>query len=425
MSEISFFLCTRDRSEIVEKHLDSIDRALLQTNAANKALYFIVDDNTQQIHKKRLLSLVNSNKYEHLQLYIIDDQVHNHILDQIALTGQEFVDLFSRRTKKLGTGTWDLASTRNLAFLCAYILAGSSTVVTFFDDDMILDNIYYEGYQYYVDGANILDELYNATHKKALHAAGCGYWGRTDISILKHLLHILEVVNRSDSLTLIENMYESLLDFPNKLPVRIDTPTTAPEGSAGPGPGGISGAVLAVTQACLRSHFVPQVYNEDWIWLLFLGDVRYPVTRISRNVVHAAPPQATIPLNFIHYQEYGEVLYQTLANVNSDLPEGSDKLDWFKNHTSTELINIAKAEEIGKVMRCIELVSLLKSAKQSSSEIGRSLERLDGILSEILQGLEQIDPGGMLHEISQYIDDIRTWRKMLDFAHANITIDFI
>lgn len=421
-----FFVCTRNRPEELAQCLSSLARTFLFAFPGQQALCYIFDDSTTQEMSSRVFELCIQKHFEGLHVHYI------HTAEDIALlqspsrlTSQSFRKLRSF-CKQLGHPAWDLAGVRNLAFVCALSYAQEDDFLLFLDDDMLFESSNYQGHFLVIDGISVLRQLAQQTPPRMIVASGVGYYGRHDTSLRQHMQLVLEEIQQLLSIhkmgtnmsPLLQKRLHELSHFPHAIPLRLNLPGFA---LAEGGPG-ISGAILATTVASLRSHCLPRWYNEDWIWLSLLGAGPGTLRKIEASVIHAAPPQLPITLDFFQYQMYGDILYLALEVALKDIPPQTHRLAYCQHHLSSRHFVIAQQESLKMLWNDWKQVQeirrfLLQQGKSANSvdllPLLHSLHHVAQYLHETIRFVEAQTPSLLWNEFHHYLDAIAIWREAL------------
>ena len=432
---IKFFICTRDRHQLVERCVAAICRAVQLAFPYVVAEIFIFDDCTSITESVKLREITNRN-LDNLKINIIGPQQQEIFFRHLVGLNNEYMTLLRSSCKQLGTGEWDLAGVRNFAFLYAFTFADEEDLIIFLDDDILFEDAVYQGHYIPIDGATVLRNLYNATPAGKLVACGTGYWGCADVSILQHLIrvyrHLTGLISASINDTVesdeIMRVLKDIGQFPHNLPIQLQLPNQETIEEMGNGEGGISGAVLAVTPTSLLSHGLARFYNEDWIWLALLGSSNDVVNRVRTNVIHAAPTRSMITVQFLVYQEVGEIVYSSIKTAMRTAPDSCDKIAWCRTSLNNQHFSKAKESELEDIYGCLDLIvdakSMLTKSKyinhrgvyQAISGIDQSQHFLEQTAMQIrLKSMKEL-----YDEVLSYLNRAYLWRGALESAGMKI-----
>lgn len=425
MRSIRFFLCTRDRPDIARQCIAGIKHSISNSTLTKLAVCYVFDDSLSIDNSISLRQACSLETSETLYLEFVDSAYQADFIEKLTRTAPVSSSFIYSICKILGTGPWDLAGVRNFAFMYAYVVSDPNDLLIFVDDDMSFTDVTYQGYFMPVNGAEVLSQLYKTIVEGNALAAGVGYRGRRDMSIIEHLTNICEVaVAKLNNAELFEaqSYIEHLGMFPTSLPIQLSLPGDNLD--IGLGPAGISGAVLAVKPASLLSHYLMRRYNEDWIWLLLLGHSDTEIKRVKETVVHAAPAQNSTTLDFMVYQETGEIIFNVVNNIVCHVPTGHDRLEWCKNQLSIEHILKAKEKQIQDIDICLHGLKRIADSFYTSltenNSIYTSIYNALNLVKQLKQTISNLSHQQMLDEILIYLNEKNAWQEVLVHARANL-----
>ncbi len=423
-----FFVCTRNRPEELGQCLSSLDHTFRCAFPGQQAHGYIFDDSTTQEMSRHVFDLCTQQRFESLHVhYIRAAEDIARLSSSSYLTPQRFQQLLSF-CKQPGYSSWDLAGVRNLAFVCALSCAQEDDFLLFLDDDMLFESAPYHGHFIVIDGVSVLRQLAQQTLPGMVVASGAGYYGRHDTSLRQHVHLVLEEVGQLLSIhgmgtkmsPLLQHRLHELSHFPHAIPLRLNLPGSA---LAEGGPG-ISGAVLATTVASLRSHCLPRWYNEDWIWLSLLSAGPGTLRKIEAHIIHAAPPQPPVTLEFFQYQMYGDIMYLALENFLKNIPHQAHHITYYQHHLSSSHFVAAQQESLQilwndwkQVQEIQRFLFPLQQDKSSDSidllPLFQSLHHVAQYLHETIRFVEAQTPALLWNDFQRYLDAIAIWREAL------------
>lgn len=412
--DMHFVLCTRDRIDLALDLLEETSRCLREAFPNKRGRFIIFDDSTTTDKSIQLRKSINDRSYQNLRISVIGRREQSNLMQQLQDDSCEL----KRNTcfREMGRGPWDLAGVRNFAFLYAFLMLPGDDVVVFLDDDMRFESLEYHGHSFNIDGAGVLLELYDLIRNQHAVAAGTGYWGRADMSILEHLcLTAEELLGNPVKQETPSSSFRILVDFPSTLPISIHDQVAFNDPRHGDGPAGISGAVLALHPRALKSHCLPRLYNEDWIWLLLLGDPSREIMRITNGVIHAAPPQSPVDMSFFLYQERGQIVYNALEGFLRDYSGSTDRITWTQRHLNQGIFSHSKQEETIIVRDCLDRYRRLQQLVGVRSENRRIRTAIDSIcdfLEDAISGINAISAQECYLNVMTYLSEVEQWRSL-------------
>lgn len=428
---IRFFICTRNRPEVLGKCISSVAQEFQRAFPSLSAHCYVFDDSTSHQLSAQVSSMCKSRRFPSLHLHRIGLKEQKEISQKLGKLEPRSLKLLNSSCKKLGTGSWDLAGVRNFAFLFANCISNDDDLLIFLDDDILFQSTTYHGHFISIDGAAVLRQFSDHTPQNGVAASGVGYLGRSDISIKEHVRLLLEDLHtlfnleskvRQQKDTLKKLLREISL-FPTTLPIRLNHSCTE-QVEYGPG---ISGAALATTSASLKSHGLLRCYNEDWIWLSLLGESNDTVRRIEPKLIHAAPPQLPITIDFLIYQNIGEIIYYALEYVMKDIPSQQDRISWCKDKLSLEHFVAAKQDASSEICVILKNINNTKTLFQrlnweiaGGSDAFRSAEqslyKMKYYFDYVLNFIGTLDPAYLYKSFSLYLTRIPVWQNLLKCA---------
>jgi len=208
------------------------------------------------------------------------------------------------------------------------------------------------------------------------------------------------------------------LEFPDRLPLYCDLPSspyrfTPRVDRSDFGPGKMSGAVTVTNRQAVYDHNLPRCYNEDWIWQLFLQDIKIS----TEKVVHV-PSKRRATTNFCAYQQLGEIIYASICS----LFDGDELLDkgscWSIDRLSPGIVAAAKANQLHLLAELVNTIqrgeqSILSHTSYRRSEIEPNVRQQIWFVNEVIQEIEQTNDREVMKFIHTYLTHFQAWQELL------------
>ncbi len=425
--KLRFFICSRDRPQVLGLCVESLSRSLREAAPEFSAHCYILDDSTTPALSAEAHRRAAAGASRELHLEIIDRVRQRAVYRELTALNLESYGLLRSTCRMLGQGSWDLAGVRNFAFLIAYCYSTDDDLIVFLDDDILLTSSVYGGHFIEIDGASVIRQLLSSTPPGRLVASGTEYFGRFDGSILDHLRLLFDDLSNGCLLGLWEAesrvqttaRLQQVSLFPSTLPTRLALPGVS---ILKHGPG-ISGALLATTPAALFSHPLPRCYNEDWIWLSLLGRPGAAIRRVDPKALHAAPPQPPIESRFVAYQNTGEVVYRAVRGVMNDAPSRCNALEWCENAISVDHFLWAADALVREIQSLLQTGAKIDSSLNGTgplsgephlcASVRRAIRRIQRCGQEALESVEAMDHAALHRWFRKYLRRVPVWRRLL------------
>lgn len=430
-----FFICTRDRSEILERCILSLATSFDKAFPGIQADCYIFDDSTIRDASHQIYTMWNEQKILGLQVSVIDFRKQMAILQGLSCLSPQYHALLNSSCKKIGQGQWDLAGVRNFAFICAYAYSHEDDLLVFLDDDILFHSNTYHNYFIPISGDEVLRKFSALTPSNSMKASGVGYFGRADIPAHEHIILVIEnvraFVKQPEQVQKHPELFDTLLQevslFPQTLPTFLNLPDTT---SLESGPG-ISGAALATTPASVRSHGLIRYYNEDWIWLSLLGASESAIQRIEPRLMHAAPSQLPITKDFFNYQMSGDIMYFAIEYTFSAIPAGYNRLQWCKEHICNDHFAAARQSQMQKIHAALEQVHFISNiidgtyldplvSPQVVAAVGQGIRSMREYLAHALSFIESQEPACFYERFLLYLESTQSWPGLLDAVKGHL-----
>lgn len=430
-SRIKIAICTRNRSESVKHLIRDISMSLSSACPDQRALLFIFDDSTVEHHSLSLASM-SGGLFPNLRTVYIGRKQYQTIYSSFLSQIPESRSLFPKIMRELGTThQWDLARVRNFSFLYMYLVSKADDKILFLDDDIRFTSVFYAEQFFEIRGDEVIFDLLTNLNVNDSLVVGVGFWGRKDMSIIEHLINssrnVLEQYAHHNN---VSEIVEYIASLPNELPIKLALQDSA-SAPPGDGPGGISGAVLAMPRQALSFHYLFPSYNEDWIWLRLFDISSFgKVRRVVRGVLHAPPISCNTEINpnKIFLQETGEVIYYTIDNLfkywghTSAFGNFFQVIDFFEQNLRPEHFAASIKDEILHVQQSINHLYQLRHILEKSSTLALTnntemlaskLEATIHVLEFVIRRLSSIQPLTLYKMFFYYLKTRDVWQRIL------------
>lgn len=423
-----FFLCTRDRPYFVRRSLLSLSqacRAAARGPLTDNVPVFILDDSTLAQHSVVLRNLVRQLRPAIRPLHPVligSSSQRRHITTLLRDLPEDLDRVKHSFIRTLGSGPWDLAGVRNLAFLLGYSVSACDDLMILLDDDIVFSPTTYRGTRYNIDGGGALCELVAHTPRGGQVAAGVHYVGEMDTSLLDHLSICMRALppseHSADSLSTVRLHLFPRLGMRWPKHINQNDRTALHEGPS------ISGAVLSTTPAAVASHPLPRCYNEDWIWLRLLGSHDQSCLPISRPLLHAGPIRTRVSLDLLAYQQRGEILYAVFNQLLLRWQENghgkpSDPIQWCTTHLAPEQFARAQHEAIADIRRMQKSLRTL-TACPSPHAATNWLTPTTVALSRLEAYVTAIRLDTLYAFTMRYLASVRSWRRLMRYSRLRL-----
>lgn len=416
MKAFTYIITTRDRPDAVHNCVSSLDTAHKSAFPECQSKCIVIDDSTAKSNSEKMRSCLRlDSRINNLAVYIVGRSFQGKILDNLLPALKPQKNYIEKTFRRLGKGNWDHAGSSNFARLFSYSFFTSDEKILFLDDDIIFDNHSCNEHYVKVNGADVLMQLYNSISENDGAISGTTYLGRTDLSVLEHLFFLLlQLKNRPGS---IERNLNLIAEFPETLPIHMTLSEQDDDPLLPKGPGGISGAVLAIYNHMLSSHGMINCYNEDWIWLLLHGKKNKKIYKCDTPLLHCPPSQKKISFEFMLYQEIGEIIFKSLVGSVEEAPQDVFCLEWLRNNYKISHLEKAVTEELldidllaKKSMTALEQVNIKKAKKDFLRiQVLRSID----FVSDVSKRIRELKLDSIYNDVYAYFLSADDWNTVL------------
>jgi hypothetical protein len=292
---VRFILTVKNRVSTAVRGLDDLV-AVLSSLPERKFEINVFDDSSESFSRREFELLCASLNAPNVRCVYHGSAAYRKLQQQIRQLEPTLRAVVRQLLRPPGSRNWDHAGILNVAFLTIAVRAEPTDTIVLMDDDIRLRDSAYEGRRFRVRGERMIQTLLQRIESREKRFAGCGYWGRRDVSTLIH-----------------EKETKARLG-PSFAAWILDRQSPGRSARRGAGPHGLSFGLLALRANLLSCAPLLRHHNEDWIWLRLLGPGRSDGVMVRGGVLHAPIASATSCDHFKnHHQEFlGEILFAAI-----------------------------------------------------------------------------------------------------------------
>lgn len=420
MEAFTYIITTRDRPDAVHNCISSLDIAHTSAFPECQSKCIVIDDSTIESNSEKMKTrLTFDSRIKTLAVYTVGKSFQRKMLDNLLLALKSHENYINKTFRGLGEGNWDHAGSSNFARLFSYSFFSSDAKILFLDDDIVFGSHSCNEHYIKINGANVLVQLYNSISENDWAFSGTTYLGRTDLSVLEHVLFLLIQLKYHPEF--IERNLNLIAEFPETLPIHLTLSEQDDDPSLPKGPGEISGAVLAVNNGMLSSHGMINYFNEDWIWILLHGRKNKKIYKCDTPLLHCPPSQKIISSDFMIYQEIGEIVYKSIVSAIEEAPQDVSCLEWLRSNYKVSHLESAVTDHLLSVDHLIQKsmivleVDIDKTKKDFlRSQVLRSIE----FISDVNKHIRELDLGNSYNDVCAYFSSAENWKTVLQTSKA-------